>query len=258
MEPASIRYRNPGALYPGPIASRFGSTGHEIIGGGHKIAVFPDPVSGAAAQFALLDSGGYRDMTLADAIRKWSGGNSSPAYVDTVARRAGLSPDTRITADMMRNPDVAIPLARAMAGWEAGRPSPLTDADWRTAHGRAFTGAPVASASTTDDAGAPWKPASAPFSFAPTASPAPAETPPAASPDPAMASSWGTTATPASPSFDLGPFSISAGDPKQLAATMAPSKPEADPMPTPLQLGGRPMDMQRLMAVLQQRSKLGA
>ena len=63
MKPASIRYNNPGAQYPGPSARRFGSVGTEIIGGGHKIAVFDDPVKGAAAQFDLLNRG-YAGMTL--------------------------------------------------------------------------------------------------------------------------------------------------------------------------------------------------
>jgi hypothetical protein len=53
--PASIRYNNPGAQYPGASASAFGSTGFGIIGGGHKIARFDDPESGAAAQFDLLN-----------------------------------------------------------------------------------------------------------------------------------------------------------------------------------------------------------
>lgn len=258
-EPASIRYANPAAMYPGPIATRFGSTGYEIIGGGHKIAVFPDPVSGAAAQFALLDSGGYRDKTLADAITRWSGGNSSPGYIAAVASRAGLSPDTRITADMLRDPKVAIPLARAMAGWEAGRPSPLSDDDWKAAHGRAFstTGAPTTVASA-DDAAAPWKPSAVPMPLAVPSAPATAETPPAASPGaPAMVSSWDTTTTPAS----SAPFSLSAGDPKQTAALqqqMAAQEREKDPMPQHLAMGGRPVDLQRLMSVLQQRSKLGS
>ena len=48
--PASICYNNPGAMYPGPSATRFGSTGFEVIGGGHRIATFDNPVNGAAAE----------------------------------------------------------------------------------------------------------------------------------------------------------------------------------------------------------------
>ena len=131
--PAAIRYNNPGAMYPGDVSRRFGSTGHEVIGGGHQIAVFPDPVSGAAAQFALLGQN-YSGMTLADAVTKWSGGNNSPDYINAVAQRTGLDPNARLTPELLRDPNVAIPLARGMAGWEAGRDSPLNDDQWRTAH----------------------------------------------------------------------------------------------------------------------------
>lgn len=263
-KPASIRFNNPGAMYPGPVSRRFGSTGHEIIGGDHKIAVFPDAVSGAAAQFALLDSGGYSGMPLADAIKKWSGGNSSAAYAAEIARRAGVDPSARLTSEMLRNPEIAVPLARAMAGWEAGRGSPLTDEDWRAAHGRAFgaTPGPTPAAAppmaAPDDASAPWKPATpltmdpAPFGMAgpPTAAPT-AEVP-------STVSAWAPTVSPEASS----PFGLSAGDPKQMAALnsqMAAQAKEPDPMPQQLAMGGgRPVDLKRLMSVLQNRSRLGS
>jgi hypothetical protein len=59
LAPASFRYNNPGAQYPSTEAARFGQTGYGIIGGGHKIARFPSPVNGAAANFDLL----YRNYT---------------------------------------------------------------------------------------------------------------------------------------------------------------------------------------------------
>lgn len=135
--PASIRFFNPGAQYPGPSAQKFGSTGTEIIGGGHKIAVFDDPVKGAAAQFDLLKRG-YAGMPLLDAIAKWSGGNSSAAYAAKVAEATGLAPNAVLTSDMLANPAVAVPLARTMASWEAGQPYPMSDEQWTAAHGMAF------------------------------------------------------------------------------------------------------------------------
>lgn len=140
-EPASFRFFNPGAMYPGPSATRFGSTGHQIIGGGHKIAIFPDAESGAAAHFDLL-SRNYIGMPLKAAIAKWSGGNSVPGYVDRVSRETGLSPDTLLTPDLLTNPDTAVRLAKAQAGWEAGKPYPLDDEAWRRAHARALLGGP--------------------------------------------------------------------------------------------------------------------
>lgn len=131
--PASIRFNNPGAQYPGPSARKFGSTGTEIIGGGHKIAVFDNPVNGAAAQFDLLRRG-YTGMTLGDAIRKWSGGNSSPAYAARVSNATGVSLDTPLTPEMINDPNFAIPFAKSAASWEAGRDYPMTDEQWREAH----------------------------------------------------------------------------------------------------------------------------
>jgi hypothetical protein len=124
-------------MYPGPSARRFGSTGHEVIGGGHKIAVFPDAESGAAAQFDLL-SRNYAGLPLRDAIAKWSGGNASGAYADFIAKNTGLSPDTVLTREILQDPRLAVPLVRSMAQWEAGRVYPLDDAGWNSAHSRAF------------------------------------------------------------------------------------------------------------------------
>lgn len=131
-EPASIRFRNPGAMYPGPSAKRFGSTGTEIIGGGHKIAVFDDPVKGAAAQFDLL-SRAYAGMTLKDAIHKWSGGNSSDAYAQHISRATGIPLDGLLTRELLSDPNKAIPLAKTAADWEAGGQYPMTGEQWSRA-----------------------------------------------------------------------------------------------------------------------------
>ncbi|WP_454917087.1 hypothetical protein [Xanthobacter sediminis] len=133
--PASIRNNNPGAQWPGAIATRFGSAEHENLadGQGNKIARFTTPEAGAAAQFALLDRS-YTGMTLSGAISKWSGGNSADAYASSVAKATGLGPDTVLTKDMLANPSVAVPLAKAMARIEAGRDFPMSDDQWSAAH----------------------------------------------------------------------------------------------------------------------------
>lgn len=136
-DPASVRYNNPGAQYPGKSASTYGSTGYGVIGGGHKIAQFPDAESGASAHFDLLNRG-YTGRSVKDAIAKWSGGNSPDAYVNHIYNQTGISPDTVITPEFLRDPKTGIPFARAMAQWEAGKPYPMTDAQWATAHSRAF------------------------------------------------------------------------------------------------------------------------
>ncbi len=40
--PASIRNKNPGAMYPGVSSRKFGALQTNVIGGGHLIAQFPD------------------------------------------------------------------------------------------------------------------------------------------------------------------------------------------------------------------------
>jgi hypothetical protein len=136
--PAPIRYNNPGGMYPGPSASAFGSTDYGIIGGGHKIARFDDPVSGAAAQFDLLRRG-YSGLPLDAAITKWSGGNSSPSYVQSVSGALGVAPNTRMS-DVLGNPSSAVSLAKAMSKYETGRDFPLSDEQWTDAYNRSLQG----------------------------------------------------------------------------------------------------------------------
>ena len=134
--PASIRTNNPGAQWPGASASRFGADSFQQLRDGNKIAVFPTPVHGAAAQFDLLDKR-YGGMTLGDAITKWSGGNSSAGYATAVSRATGIGVGERITKDLLRSPR-GIALARAMAAHEAGRPYPLSIGQWAQAQQMAF------------------------------------------------------------------------------------------------------------------------
>lgn len=134
-DPASIRYFNPGAMWPGSTASQYGSTQSVTLRDGNKIAVFPDAVSGASAQFGLLNSK-YAGLPLKTAIRKWSGGNSSDDYTKSVSKATGLGPDDVLTPDVLKNPAVAIPLAKSSARWEAGKDYPLSDDDWNIAFAR--------------------------------------------------------------------------------------------------------------------------
>ena len=123
---ASVRYNNPGAQYPGPVARDYGSTTHAIIGGGHKIAIFEGKTHGAAAQFALLRRG-YAGMRMGDLIRKWSGGNSDRAYAAYMAKALGISPDTVITREMMEDREFMKKWFRAQTQWEAGGRYPITE-----------------------------------------------------------------------------------------------------------------------------------
>lgn len=123
--PASIRYNNPGAQYPSAEAAHFGQLGYGVIGGGHKIALFPHPVNGAASNFDLLRRK-YVGLEIGEAGRKWTGANGFgvPGYPDT----------TKLTAQMIDDPSLAIPFMQAIAKREAGKDSPLTAAEWQAAH----------------------------------------------------------------------------------------------------------------------------
>lgn len=139
--PASIRFNNPGAQWPGPSADKFGSTGSGVISGNNKIAQFDSPVSGAAAQFDLLGRR-YAGKTLGGAISEWSGKNNAPQYTAAVSQATGIPADAPITPEMLRDPKFAIPLAKAMAKHETGRDYPMSDEQWGQAHAMAFNGAP--------------------------------------------------------------------------------------------------------------------
>ena len=96
-EPASIRYKNPGAMWGGKHARKWGAIDDVVLkdGQANHIAVFPDVVHGAAAQFALWKTG-YCNMSLSAAIRKWSGHNSSAAYMAFLGRHVGVTAQTRL------------------------------------------------------------------------------------------------------------------------------------------------------------------
>jgi hypothetical protein len=250
--PASIRFNNPGAQYPGPSARKFGSIGTEVIGGGHKIAVFDDPVRGAAAQFDLLDRG-YAGMTLGQAIQKWSGGNSSPAYASHISKATGIPLDSKLTPEMLRDPNVAVPFAKASADWEAGGKYPMTDEQWKAAHAMAFgvqqpsSGTAVAGIGGNAIAGeTPVIPQLA--SFFGLKLPGMGEAPTPAAGEPAPAQQGGI---PIGGGFSLG--GLANGQSPAPKAGLAPDpmggmgQQQPDTMP----------DMSRLMAVLQQRRRFG-
>jgi len=129
--PASIRNNNPGAMYPGESAKRFGSTHTNRIGGGHLIAEFPDAVSGAAAQFDLLDSSHYRNMSVGAAIGKWCGHNDASHYREFL-KHSGIDLKASV-GEIMQDKDKAMALAKTMARVEAGKEYPLTKEQWGAA-----------------------------------------------------------------------------------------------------------------------------
>lgn len=139
--PATIRTNNPGAMWPGPSSKKFGSTKFETLRDSNKIAIFGDPVNGAAAQFDLLNRS-YTGLTLAAAMKKWTGNNSPEAELRLALKEIDATPDTVLTRDFLQNPLTAISFAKGMAENETGKPFPLSDDEWMKAHTLAFPAAP--------------------------------------------------------------------------------------------------------------------
>jgi cystathionine beta-lyase/cystathionine gamma-synthase len=85
QEPASIRTKNPGAMWGSPLAIKWGAHKTAVVlndglGQGNNIAVFDSYVAGICAQLDLWrTSKNYRNKRFADAIATWSGGNASRA-----------------------------------------------------------------------------------------------------------------------------------------------------------------------------------
>jgi hypothetical protein len=140
MEPASIRYRNPGAMWGNALARKWGAEAKAVTlndgkGQGNNIAVFPTYVAGICAQMDLWrTSPNYRNKRFADAIAIWSGHNSVESYISFVTSRApGMTRDTVMDDAFWRGP-LAIPFLKAQAWHEAGKQYPAPDADWIEAH----------------------------------------------------------------------------------------------------------------------------
>lgn len=154
MIPASIRNRNPLAQYPGPSAKKFGSTSYETLrskDGVHKIATFPSSIQGAAAAFDLLaTSKNYKGKPLRSVIKTWCGDYHLESYIAMVTTHCDLKADDVLTAEVIRDPSKAIPLAQAMALQEAGTVYPMTDEEWLEAHELAFADPVLAAWSPTN------------------------------------------------------------------------------------------------------------
>lgn len=142
-EPASIRYKNPGAMWGSPRATKWGATTtialNDGTGQNNTIANFPTFVQGAAAQFDLWRAV-YAGLTLTAAIKKWSGGNSSARYMDFLVKQTGIGAGVVITNDILAGPR-GIKLMKAQAQWEAGKPYPMGDDEWKRAQDMVFRGA---------------------------------------------------------------------------------------------------------------------
>lgn len=170
-EPASIRYKNPGAMWGSALAIKWGAAPKAVTlndgkGQGNNIAVFPTYVQGICAQLDLWrTSKNYKNKRFADAIAIWSGHNNVESYIKFVlARVPGMTRDT-VMNDVFWKSVRGIQFLKAQAWHEAGKQYPAPDADWIEAQRRVFSG------STQPAPAAPAKPPPAPV--APTPQPVP-------------------------------------------------------------------------------------
>ena len=135
-EPASIRYKNPGAMWGSALAIKWGAEKKAVTlndgkGQGNNIAVFPTYVQGICAQLDLWrTSPNYKNKKFSDAIRIWSGGNYVESYIKFVLDRVpGMTRDTVMNDAFWRSP-MGIAFLKAQAWHEAGKKYPAPDADW--------------------------------------------------------------------------------------------------------------------------------
>lgn len=139
ITPASIRYKNPGAMWGNALAIKWGASPKAVTlndgkGQGNNIAVFPTYVQGICAQLDLWRSSkNYKNKKFSDAIRIWSGGNSVEQYISFVLSKVpGMKRDTVMDDTFWRSP-MGIAFLKAQAWHEAGRQYPAPDEDWITA-----------------------------------------------------------------------------------------------------------------------------
>jgi hypothetical protein len=147
MEPASIRYKNPGAMWGNSLALKWGAEKKAVIlndgkGQGNNIAVFPAYINGICAQMDLWrTSPNYRNKKFGDAIAIWCGHNDTEGYISWCEKRVpGMTRDTLMDDAFWHGP-MAVPFLKAQAWHEAGKPYPAADDDWTKAQQIVLNGA---------------------------------------------------------------------------------------------------------------------
>ena len=144
--PASIRYKNPGAMWGSALAIKWGAAKNPVslndgTGQNNNIAVFPTYVQGICAQLDLWrTSKHYKNKQFKDAIKIWSGGNHVESYIKFVLDRVpGMTRNTVMDDDFWRS-EMGIAFLKAQAWHEAGKPYPAPEADWIEAQRIVFGG----------------------------------------------------------------------------------------------------------------------
>lgn len=133
-EPASIRTKNPGAMWPGPTATRWGSKRYITLKDGNKIAVFENWIDGISAQLDLwMNAVDYKTKPLSEALFVWSGNHETESYINYMINQVpGITRDTILNEQFWHSPN-AIKFLKAQARHEAGQEIPVSDLAWTAA-----------------------------------------------------------------------------------------------------------------------------
>lgn len=144
QEPASIRYKNPGAMWGNALAIKWGAQKKAVTlndgkGQNNNIAVFPTYVQGICAQLDLWRTRpSYRNKRFADAIAIWSGHNEVESYIAFVLKRVPSMTRSTVMNDAFWQSPSGIAFLKAQAWHEAGKRYPAPDDDWKEAQRRVF------------------------------------------------------------------------------------------------------------------------
>ena len=130
---ANVRYNNPGSQWPSERSERYGSMAGAILrdAAKNRIAFFPNPAAGGAANMDLFGSSIYRGLKLLPALQKWRGKSSGSAGTDLIPK--GYDGEWVVGSEDMDidNKDVMIDFFKKMAKHEGT--NILTDSDWEDA-----------------------------------------------------------------------------------------------------------------------------
>ena len=101
------RNNNPGDIEFGKFTQAHGATA-----GDPRFAIFPDHDSGFAAMRSLFQSGGYKGLTVSQALNRWAPPveNQTNVYITNVCTWTGLTADTVIDDLVNDTPSVPAPL----------------------------------------------------------------------------------------------------------------------------------------------------
>lgn len=125
----SIRTNNPGAINTANwVKLEAGFVGEQPDGAGNNTAIFETPEHGVRAWRRLLEryQASIGPLSLAKILKRYTGGGEAYTnYLAFVSAKSGVSPDALVNLPDLHQ---MLPIARAFFHYEAGMPSPLSDA----------------------------------------------------------------------------------------------------------------------------------